>query len=432
MPASIALIAHNSQNNDLVGLVKKYRSILSGYHLMAMDKTGQQIQEATGLKIEGLLSAARGGDLQIAARIVSGEMIGVIFLFDPLQANPQEPRIDSILRACTIHDVPLAINLATAESIIRGFARSRIAYLIFNPVAGQGNPDRDLASIHQTLKPQVHLHTIYTQPDVNPVEQAKEAIAAIQAREMEEDEDPGFIIASGGDGTVSAIASATIETGIPLGIIPRGTANAFCAALGIPTDLKSACETIAAGNTRMVDVARCNDIPMILLAGVGFEAGMVEKANRELKNHLGSLAYVLSAAQQLFDQEPFKATIEMDGEIVEFQTGAVTVANAAPPTSLMAQGFGEVIPDDGLLDITIITTPQSGLQVNALASLFASALVKTPSKRKDLICLQASRLKITTDPPQKLVIDGEIFAANPVEIECIPKGLTIFTPLLTL
>lgn len=432
MPASIALIAHDTQKNDLIVLVKKYHSILSGYHLIATDKTGQQIQEATRLKIERLLLGSQGGDIQIAARIISGEMIGVIFLLDPLHAQPQEPQIDTILRACTIYDVPLALNLATAELVIRGFARSRIAYLIFNPVAGQGNPDRDLASIHQTLKPKVHLHTIYTQPNVNPVDQAKEAIAAIQARETEENEDPGFIIASGGDGTVSAIASATIETGIPLGIIPRGTANAFCAALGIPMNLKSACETIAAGNTRMVDVARCNDIPMILLAGVGFEAGMVEKANRELKNHLGSLAYVLSAAQQLFDQEPFKATIEINGEIVEFQTVAVTVANAAPSTSLMAQGFGEVIPDDGLLDITILTTPQNGLQVNAFASLFASALVKTPSNRDDLICLQASRLKITTDPPQKLVIDGEIFAANPVEIECIPKGLTIFTPLLTL
>ncbi|MGK7925196.1 MAG: YegS/Rv2252/BmrU family lipid kinase, partial [Spirulina sp.] len=300
----------------------------------------------------------------------------------------------------------------------------------FNPVAGQGNPDQDLALIHQILEPQVHLHTIYTQPDINPMEQAKEAIAAIRARKTEGD--TGFIIASGGDGTVSAIASATIATGIPLGVIPRGTANAFSVAMGIPTNLRLACETIVAGNTRMVDAARCNDTPTILLAGVGFEAGMVEKANRELKNQLGSLAYVLSGAQQLFTQEPFKAIVEMDGETIEFQTGAVTVANAAPPTSVMAQGFGEVIPDDGLLEVTIVATPETGLQVNALASLFASALVKTPSKRKDLICLRTNRLKITTDPPQKLVVDGEILEANPVEFECIPNGLTIFTPLSTL
>ena len=429
MSACVALIAHDTKKHELVALTKQYRSILSRYHLIATEGTGQRIQEATGLEIECLASGSRGGDLQIAARIVSGEVIGVIFLLDPLH-QPHEPKIDPLLRGCTLHNVPLAMNLATAELSIRAVAKSRVAHLIFNPVAGQGNPDQDLALIRQILEPPVHLHTIYTQADINPMEQAKEAIAAIRARETEED--TGFIIASGGDGTVSAIASATIATGIPLGVIPRGTANAFSVAMGIPTNLRLACETIVAGNTRMVDAARCNDTPTILLAGVGFEAGMVEKANRELKNQLGSLAYVLSGAQQLFTQEPFKAIVEMDGETIEFQTGAVTVANAAPPTSVMAQGFGEVIPDDGLLEVTIVATPESGLQVNALASLFASALVKTPSKRKDLICLRTNRLKITTDPPQKLVVDGEILEANPVEFECIPNGLTIFTPLSTL
>jgi diacylglycerol kinase family enzyme len=147
-----------------------------------------------------------------------------------------------------------------------------------------------------------------------------------------------------------------METGIPLGIIPRGTANAFAVALGLPTNLRAACENIASGNTRRVDAARCNDIPMIWLAGVGFEAGMVDKADRDLKNRLGPLAYILSGAQQIFDQQPFKALIEIEGKQMELETGAMTIANAAPPTSVMAQGFGEVIPDDGVLEVTISTS----------------------------------------------------------------------------
>ena len=170
---------------------------------------------------------------------------------------------------------------------------------------------------------------------------------------------------------------------------------------------------------------------MVLLAGVGFEAGMVNNASRELKNRLGNLAYVFSAAQQFFTQENFNATIELDGKVLEFQTGAVTVANAAPPTSVSAQGFGEVIPDDGLLEVTIPVSSTILQEINTSATLLASALVKTQLEDENLVCLRTHHLKVTTDPPQPLVVDGEILEANPLEFTCIPKGLTVFSPLST-
>ncbi|MEO1404051.1 MAG: methylglyoxal synthase [Cyanobacteria bacterium J06635_1] len=430
MTICVALIAHDTQKNEIVALAKKYRPVLSRYHLIATDTTGQWIEAATDLPIERVAPGPQGGDLQIAARIVSGEVAGVVFLMDPLEAKPHEPDHQAILRACNLHNVPLATNVAMAELAIQGVAKRRDAYLIFNPVAGQGNPDQDLALIRQILEPQMNLRTIFTQPDIDPVEQAREAIAAIRSAESEHD--TGCIIASGGDGTVSAIAGVTLETSIPLGVIPRGTANAFAVAMGLPTNLKRACETIAAGNTRMVDVAHCNDIPMVLLAGVGFEAGMVNNANRELKNQLGTLAYIFSGAQQIFTQEPFRAEIEIDGKVLDLQTRAVTVANAAPATSLMAQGFGEVIPDDGLLEVTILISKTWLQTINTSATLLASALIKSQFEEENLICLRTHQLKITTDPPQQLVVDGEIVEANPIEFRCISHGLTIFSPLLTL
>lgn len=428
MPDCLALIAHDTKKNDMVTLATNYRHVLSRYHLIATDTTGKLIQTVTGLPVECLAAGSQGGELQIAARVVSGGVAGVIFLLDPVSVNPNEPDIRALLRVCTLHNVLLATNMATAELAIQGVAKRRNAYLIFNPVAGQGNPDKDLALIRQILAPQVNLHTIFTQPEVDPIDQAREAIATIQADQTEDG--TGFIIASGGDGTVSAIAGVTIQTGIPLGVIPRGTANAFAVAMGIPTDLKQACEAIAGGNIRVVDAAYCNDIPMILLAGLGFEAAMVENANRELKNQLGALAYILSGAQQLFSQELFKVEIEIEGQTIEFDTAAVTVANAAPATSVTAQGFGEVIPDDGLLDVTI-PIPQTRLQgMNVIATLFTSALAKSQFERDDVICLRVNRLSVTTDPPQKLVVDGELWEVNPIEFKCVPGGLTIFAPLL--
>jgi YegS/Rv2252/BmrU family lipid kinase len=273
----------------------------------------------------------------------------------------------------------------------------------------------------------VQLNVIFTQEDKSPADQAREVL----------EEGTDLVIASGGDGTVSTVAGVVMETDIPLGIIPRGTANAFSVALGIPTTIQGACETILAGSTKVVDVARCNGQPMILLAGIGFEADYVERANRELKNRLGALAYILAGVQQLGEAEAFEAFIEIDGTEhnpgVKSQgtvtTGAITVANAAPATSVLAQGFGQVKFDDGLLDVTISTSKSRLQGINALTILFASALVNAPAKREDLVCLRTPRIKISTEPARKVVVDGEIIGTTPVEIECISGGLTVLAPM---
>lgn len=410
--------------------MKQYRDTLSAFQILTTGDLAQQLQRdghLATLSIQALPPTQAGGDIQLAAHILSEGIAGMVFFIDPETGLSEAPSLAVLLRACKIQNVPIALNEATADLAIRGWIRSRVAYLIFNPVAGQGNPNQDIALIRNILEPQVLVNVIMTRPDVDPADQTREVVATIQAEP--EDSAMRLIIASGGDGTVSAVAGAVIDTDIPLGVIPRGTANAFSVALGIPTNLKEACETILAGNTRVVDTARCNDTPMILLAGLGFEAGMVNKATRELKNRLGAFAYVLAGVQQFATQEPFQATLEINGKTSEFATNAITIANVAPPTSVLAQGFGAVIPDDGLLEVTIGTS-QTALQgVNALASLVASAVVKSPTQNKDVICLRASKIKVSTAPPQKLVVDGEILESNPIEFECLPNSLTVFAPM---
>lgn len=339
MHSSLAFLAHASQVANLIIWMKQYRDTLSTFQILTTDDLAQRFQSdlhLATLSIQALHSIKNGGDIQLASHILSEGVAGMVFFVDPETVFAENPSLAMLLRACKIQNVPVALNEATADLAIRGWIRSRVAYLIFNPVAGQGNPNQDIALIRNILEPQVLVNVIMTQPDVDPAEQTREAIATIQA----ENSDPGMrlIIASGGDGTVSAVAGAVIGTDIPLGVIPRGTANAFSGALGIPTNLKEACETILAGNTRVVDTARCNDTPMILLAGLGFEAGMVDKATRELKNRLGAFAYILAGVQQFTSQELFQATLEIDGQTSEFATSAITVANVAPPTSVLWGG----------------------------------------------------------------------------------------------
>lgn len=421
MPARIALIAHDHKKVEMVNFVKQYQAVFSRYQLIATGTTGQCILNETSLSVEPMLSGAMGGDTQIATQVVEGKVAAVIFLVDPLYAQPQEPDIQALQRLCAVHNVPLATNLATAEAIAQYLRQTCVAHLIFNPIAGQGNASEDLKLIKQLIQPGMNLVVRLTTAEISPEQLTEEAINA-QA---------DLIIASGGDGTVSAVAGALVGTGIPLGIIPRGTANAFAVALGIPARLmpiRNSCQVILAGQTRIVDTAECNGVPMILLAGIGYEAEMVEKADREAKNRWGALAYIMAGIQQFNEQELFETEIEIEGVVQNFKVGAVTVANAAPPTSVMAQGSGTVIVNDGLLDITI-AAPQSELQaITTMVNLLGAALLKLPTNREDIINLQTKRVKVITNPPQKVVVDGEIFGTTPVEIECIPGGLTVLAP----
>ncbi|MBE9222869.1 methylglyoxal synthase [Cyanobacterium stanieri LEGE 03274] len=426
MSNNIALIAHDNKKNDLVSFVKQHREFFSRYHLIATGTTGQRIEQDTKLEVEKMASGALGGDVQISAKIVESDIAAVIFLIDPLYAQPHEPDIKALLRICEVYNVPLATNLSTAKAIVKSLSQSRVGHLIFNPVAGQGNPEQELDRIKKILSKEIYLKITFTRPDVSVTQQTKEIIEKIQ---QEKEMDDHFVIASGGDGTVSEVAAALINTGIPLGIIPRGTANAFCGAIGIPSDIQGACHTICQGVTRIVDTAICNDIPMLLLAGVGFEAETVAKADRDMKNRLGVMAYIFAGIQQAKEQKLFNAEIEINSEVNTIEASAITIANAAPPTSVLAQGAGEVDYNDGLLDITIASS-QSTLQgIGVITSLFTSGLVKNPSNHDHVAHFQAESIKVKTEPEQRVVVDGEIIGNTPIEVRCIPNSLSLFVPI---
>ncbi|ARV60939.1 lipid kinase [Nostocales cyanobacterium HT-58-2] len=295
---------------------------------------------------------------------------------------------------------------------------NRSACLIFNPVAGQGNSEQDLAMIRAILEPEINLDIQLTTEEIGADKLAHEAVK----RGVD------TIIASGGDGTLSAAAAAVVGSDIPFGIISRGTANAFATALGIPDTIDAACKVILQGVTRTVDAANCNSFPMVLLAGIGFEAETVERADREAKNRLGVLAYILAGLQELRNLQSFDVEIETEEKIIKTSAVAVTVANAAPPSSILAQGPAGIIVDDGLLDLTIVAPTTRAGAIAAAFHLFQTASAGNGAERNDIGYLRAKQFKITTDPPQKIVVDGEIVGTTPVEIRCIPASLKVFVP----
>jgi len=116
----IALIAHDSKKPKIIQFVQKHHDILKEHDLCATGTTGKKISEASGLEVERFLSGPIGGDQQIGARVAIDEIDLVIFLRDPLTAQPHEPDVQALLRVCDVHQVPLATNVTSAEILLYG------------------------------------------------------------------------------------------------------------------------------------------------------------------------------------------------------------------------------------------------------------------------------------------------------------------------
>jgi methylglyoxal synthase len=114
----IALIAHDKKKNDIIELAKKYKDVLANHELYATGTTGTLIMGETGLSIFRMKSGPLGGDQQIGAMLADGNMDLVIFLRDPLTAQPHEPDVSALLRLCDVQKIPLATNEKSATVML--------------------------------------------------------------------------------------------------------------------------------------------------------------------------------------------------------------------------------------------------------------------------------------------------------------------------
>lgn len=322
---------------------------------------------------------------------------------------------------------------------VTSFSRSNPRVdVIFNSVSGTRDPDRDLTLIRSSLQTSFEDVRIWsTSPEKGGEELGKEAI----------DSGANVLVACGGDGTVAGVASAMKNAAMEekdlqlvLGVIPRGTANAICAALDIPSKVKRAASMIASGNVRTVDFPcvaheeRSTAKSMLLLCGIGFEAETVKRANREMKRSLGAVAYAIAGLESTVKQEIFTTDLVLHGveDSLMFAEGrmicgklhmtglklkGVTIANAAPATSVLAQGIGEVRPDDGLMEVVCITSHSPLGMVRLMFSMLKSALLRTRERRGTVYGLRAKKVEIVCDPPQRIVLDGEDAGFTPIVVE---------------
>ena len=114
----IALIAHDKKKQELLDISKKYKDVLSGHELFATGTTGTLIMGETKLDIFRYKSGPEGGDQQIGAMLANGDLDLIIFLRDPLTAQPHEPDVSALLRLCDVQKIPLATNASSAKIML--------------------------------------------------------------------------------------------------------------------------------------------------------------------------------------------------------------------------------------------------------------------------------------------------------------------------
>lgn len=291
-------------------------------------------------------------------------------------------------------------------------------YLIFNPASGSGEPGSTLTQIESTLESVANLTVLLIKPDTAGEELARQAL----------DNHADVVIAAGGDGTVSRVAAALVDTDTPLGIIPTGTVNGFAKALGIPKSIGGACDVIKAGHCKKVDTARCSNQMMLLSASVGFQAEVLSKMEREEKARLGRLAIVISSLDELRHIKQFHIEMKTPTRTWREPATSVMVANAVTLSMVLAHGPANISPDDGMLSITVVTPDHRWGVLTSALNLFLSALQGRFVQNEAVNSCKTTQVTIDTAPPQDVYVDGDPFGQTPVTITCYPRSLNVLMP----
>jgi len=228
-----------------------------------------------------------------------------------------------------------------------------------------------------------------------------EEAQALAARFASEGEP--YLVAAGGDGTLNAVVKGLAGSNTALGVLPTGTMNVFARELGIPYDnLERAFEVILEGNTVEVDLFEANGVPFVQMAGVGFDAAVIEETTWQSKKMLGPLAYLLTAVKVLGDVPPEMVVRTLDGREEE---GVAVLAGNGSLYGGQFKLFPRAENNDQKLDVLVFK--KSGYQL-VLDSLRGMTLGGDAFDPSTVAYFQAAGLTVTADREVPLEVDGEL------------------------
>lgn len=234
-------------------------------------------------------------------------------------------------------------------------------------------------------------------------------------------------IVGGGDGTLNAAIEGLLDTQLPLGILPLGTANDLARTLQLPQSLPEACQIIATGYTERIDLGWVNHKHFFNVASLGLSVQITRQLNKdkEVKRRWGVLAYAATAMQVAWKARPFWAEISRSGDTLEVRTVQLAIGNGR------YYGGGMTVADDAAitderLDLYSLEYPHWWQIALLLPAMWRGKHADWSGVR----ALQGKEFEIRTRRPQPINADGEIVTYTPAKFRLVPKALTVFVPKL--
>ena len=238
-------------------------------------------------------------------------------------------------------------------------------------------------------------------------------------------DDVDLVVAVGGDGTVSEVASGLVGSSVPLGIVPAGSTNIVAREHGIPSGLTAAVRLLFGPHRIAVrDLGRCGDRIFLHMAGAGLDARFFQRTNQQLKRYVGWLAYVPAAALAL-TEPPAEMVVIADDTTVEAETPLVIVANGASVVHPAIRLHPAIRSDDGWLDVLIF----KGTDPTAVARTLVKFGVGQLDDSPELVVLRARKVMINADSDVPVQLDGDAAGTTPVTIDLLPEAIRLVVPL---
>jgi diacylglycerol kinase (ATP) len=232
-----------------------------------------------------------------------------------------------------------------------------------------------------------------------------------------------FVIVGGGDGSLNAAANGLLKTGLPLGVIPLGTANDFSRTMGIPQNITEAIATIANNKTVRIDLGEANGHPFFNVASVGFSADLAMALTEKAKKRWGKLGYALVAARLWAGSRLFKAKLVHDGKTEELKTLQVSVGNGRFYGGGMSV-HADATATDGVLDFYSLEVDNWWRLLRLLPSLRKG----THGEWDDVLAFSTKGLTLHTKKPRPVNLDGELMTETPVKFTIKEKAIPVFIP----
>ena len=239
--------------------------------------------------------------------------------------------------------------------------------------------------------------------------------------------DVDCVIVGGGDGTLNAAARALVDTGLPLGVLPLGTANDFARSVGIPQELGAAARVICGVDTQKIDAGDVNGYPFFNVASVGLAADLAKSITTERKRRFGRLSYAISAAKLMTEARPFHATILIgDGagrEKALVKTMQIAVGNGR------FYGGGNVVAtdariDDGFLDLYSLEFSQ----VWRMALMIPSFHSGRHGAIREVRTARSGCFEVITRKPRPVNADGELVTQTPAVFSQRKLAVRVYVP----